>query len=79
MECAIATHLHIEFKQASVYLLHTHDIYQLYDFSSLKIIGQFLFSLIKLYSTGKSAYKLQSAIYQIQEIVIYDFYFFFLF
>ena len=63
MECAIATHLRIELKQASLYLLHAHDIYQFYDFGSLKITGRFLFPSIKLYNTGKSAYKLQSAIY----------------
>lgn len=45
MECALATHLHIALKQAFVYLLHTHEIYRFYDFSSLKITATIYLSL----------------------------------
>lgn len=57
------THLYTGFRQAFVYVLRAHEIYQLYDFNSLKIAQQFLFPLNQLYNTGKNAYKLQSSIY----------------
>lgn len=69
-ECAMETHFYTGFKQAFVYVLRAHEIYQLYDFSSLKITQQFLFPSINCIIQVKMLINYRALSTQMQKMVI---------